>query len=98
MTSGKRCKPDIRKRVGVTHRVVDGPLESSKGTNHHDTGSETVPETAESDLLVDASNGLDLSVSRLGVQLGDHDIGGAAKNNQGSGEERKQGATERVEG
>lgn len=58
--------------------IVDPPLETSQGTDHDDSCSESSPESAESDLGVDllhvfsvgGSFGLD------SVQLGDHSVSG----------------------
>lgn len=35
--------------------VVDPPLETSKGTNHNDTGTKTVPKTCETDSFINLS-------------------------------------------
>ena len=58
-------------------RVVDEPLEGGQGTDHEDTGTESGPESTESDLRVDrADRGLGLSGLEGSVQLGDHSVGG----------------------
>ena len=57
--------------------VVDPPLESSEGTDHEDTGTETVPESLESDFTVDLFDLLtSWFITRLLVQNGDHGICG----------------------
>ena len=55
--------------------IVDDPLEASKGTNHEDSGTETLPESTESDLSIDL---LDLghsgTTSSSLVEDGDHGV------------------------
>jgi hypothetical protein len=55
--------------------IVDDPLEASKGTNHEDSGTETLPESVESNLSVDL---LDLghsgTTSGSLVEDGDHGV------------------------
>jgi len=55
--------------------ILDDPLEASKGTNHEDSGTETLPESTESDLFKDL---LDLghsgTTSSSLVEDGDHDV------------------------
>ena len=36
--------------------VVDPPLETSEGTDHDDSGTNTVPESLETDFLVDSGD------------------------------------------
>lgn len=57
-------------------RVVDEPLERGKRTNHEDTNWQSVPQTTEADLAVDASDGLARALASLAVavELRDHDI------------------------
>jgi hypothetical protein len=43
--------------TGNLEGVVDPPLETSEGTNHDDTSTETVPETGETDSSVDLTDG-----------------------------------------
>jgi len=38
--------------------IVDNPLHASKGTNHENSGSETLPESVETNILVDLSGAL----------------------------------------
>ena len=58
--------------------VVNHPLQASECTNHDDTNRETVPETRESDILVDSAHGSTKAFPSLsvGVEFADHDIGG----------------------
>ena len=63
---------------GDLEGVVDVPLETGEGTDHNDTGTETVPESLEADFFVD---GLDLFAGgALGVgslvEDGDHGVSG----------------------
>ena len=55
--------------------ILDDPLEASKGTNHEDSGTETLPESTESDLFKDL---LDLghsgTTSSSLVEDGDHGV------------------------
>ena len=57
-------------------RIVDDPLEASKGTNHEDSGTKTLPESTESNLAIDL---LDLgeggATSSSLVEDGDHGVG-----------------------
>jgi hypothetical protein len=46
-------------------------LETSEGTNHNDTGTETVPETSETDSGIDLANG-----TTVLVHDGDHGVSG----------------------
>lgn len=56
-------------------------MESGEGTDHEDTGTETSPETTETDLGVDGSNGrLSLSRFQRSIEFGDHSIGGVRDN------------------
>lgn len=57
---------------GSLEGIVDPPLETSKGTDHKNSGKETSPETRETDLRVDVTNTLTL-VFRS-IHLGDHGI------------------------
>ncbi len=50
-------------------------METSEGTDHKDTGTETVPEAVETDVLVDGANG-----SSLLVHDGDHGVCGVGDN------------------
>ena len=63
--------------AGHLERVVDVPLETSEGSNHEDSGSETVPESLESNLSVDLSDlsagGHTVAVSSL-VEDRDHSV------------------------
>ena len=38
--------------------IVDNPLHASKGTNHENSGSETLPESVETNILVDLTSTL----------------------------------------
>ena len=60
-----------RERTGLTlEGVVDEPLKSGEGTDHEDTGTETSPESGETDLGVDGTDGrLGLSGLERGVEL-----------------------------
>ena len=49
--------------------IVDDPLEASKGTNHEDSGTKTLPESVETNVGVDLSDG-----STLLVHDGDHGV------------------------
>ena len=61
--------------------VVQEPLERSQGSDHEDAGSESSPESSESDLGVDrADGGLGLSGSEGGVELGHHGVCGVRDN------------------
>ena len=55
--------------------IVDDPLEASKGTNHEDSGTKTLPESSESNLSIDL---LDLghsgTTSSSLVEDGDHGV------------------------
>jgi hypothetical protein len=57
-------------------RVVDEPLERSKGTNHEDTDRQSVPQAAEANVAVDARNGCagTLTCLAVAVELRHHDI------------------------
>jgi hypothetical protein len=55
--------------------VVDPPLESGEGSHHEDSGTKSVPETLESDFLVDLSHG----ATSL-VDDGDHGVSGVRHN------------------
>lgn len=55
--------------------VVDPPLETGEGTDHQNSGSETSPETGESNLRVDQGHGSECTTIRLNVvKLGDHSV------------------------
>ena len=56
---------------GDLEGVVDPPLETGKGTNHEDTGTEAGPEAVEADAGVDLA-----SSATLLVHDGDHSVGG----------------------
>jgi hypothetical protein len=74
----KRRRVRSKERAGLTlEGVVDEPLESGEGTDHEDTGTETSPETGESDFRVDGSDrGLGLSRLQGSVEFTDHSICG----------------------
>ena len=57
--------------AGNLEGIVDPPLETSEGTNHDDTGTETVPETRESNSGVNLAGG-----TTLLVHDGDHGVSG----------------------
>ena len=57
--------------AGNLEGIVDPPLETSEGTNHDDTSTETVPETGESNSGVDLTGG-----TTLLVHDGDHGVSG----------------------
>jgi len=61
-TSGSKSAPDLE-------GVVDDPLHAGEGTNHENSCSETLPETIESNVLVDFSS----TLSSL-IHNGDHGI------------------------
>lgn len=62
---------------GYLEGVVDPPLETSEGTDHDDSGSNTVPETLETDVSVDLTNLLtDGCVGGLLVKDGNHSVRG----------------------
>lgn len=68
-TGGGKTAPNLE-------GIVDDPLEAGKGTNHENSGSETLPESVEADFTIDL---LDLGTSGLGrsgslVEDGDHGI------------------------
>jgi len=54
---------------GDLEGIVDPPLETSEGTNHDDTGAETVPETVEANAGIDLTSG-----ATLLVHDGDHSV------------------------
>jgi hypothetical protein len=56
--------------------VVDDPLKAGEGTNHEDSGTETLPESSESNLsidLLDLGHGAAISSLSL-VEDGDHGV------------------------
>jgi len=55
--------------------IIEPPLETSEGTNHDDSCSESSPESLESDFSVDLADVFaESSLSLDGVELGDHGI------------------------
>ena len=54
---------------GDLEGIVDPPLETGEGTDHDDTGAETVPEAVEADAGVDLADGVALL-----VHDGDHGV------------------------
>lgn len=68
-TCGWQSKVDLE-------RIVDQPLERGQSANHEDTGRQTVPETAETDVAVDPrdSGASALPSFAITVELRDHDI------------------------
>lgn len=67
--------------AGNLEGIVDPPLESSECADHDNSGTESVPESVETDLSVDA---LDLlhngGVGGTLIQNGDHGISGVRNN------------------
>jgi hypothetical protein len=62
---------------GYLEGVVDPPLETSEGADHDNTGTDTVPETLESDLGVDLGDLLaDGGVRGFLVEDGNHGVSG----------------------
>lgn len=74
-TSGRETHEDLEV-------VIDHPLQTGKGTNHDNSHWQTVPETLESNVLVDSRSDSTHSLAGLavGVELADHDIGGVRHN------------------
>lgn len=55
--------------------VVDDPLKAGEGTNHEDSGTETLPESCESNLCVDLLNLRPSGTTSLSlVEDGDHGV------------------------
>ena len=56
--------------------VIDPPLQTSKGTDHQDSGHETSPQTLESDLSINSADLLTkrTSLRPLRVQFRDHSV------------------------
>ena len=50
-TGGSETAPDLES-------IIDHPLEASEGTDHEDTGAETLPEAAHADSTVDLTDAL----------------------------------------
>ena len=69
-TGGGETAPDLE-------RIVDDPLHAGKGTNHENSGSDTFPETVETDFSIDffnLSSSTGLGFTSL-VEDGNHGIG-----------------------
>src|SRR5690606_9926108 len=69
-TSGRQTHKDLE-------RIVNQPLQTREGTNHDNPDWQSVPQTHESNVLVDSGHGTAERFSGLavGIELADHDVG-----------------------